>query len=79
MYGNEEELKKDPINHLFKLYVRINSEMSSEKEQIDAQKKEAIDTTALEATSLDEQARAYFKKMVRNETLHFTIGSCLIF
>lgn len=65
LYGNEEELKRDPIDHLFKLYVRINAEMSTEKEAIEAQKKEGKDTTELEANSLDERARGYFKKMVR--------------
>ncbi|KFH43410.1 Arginine--tRNA ligase, cytoplasmic-like protein [Hapsidospora chrysogenum ATCC 11550] len=64
LYGNEEELKRDPIDHLFKLYVRINAEMSTEKEAIEAQKKEGKDTTELEANSLDERARGYFKKMV---------------
>lgn len=64
MYGDEEELKKDPINHLFKLYVRINSEMEEEKKGFEAKKAEGIDVTELEANSLDEQARGYFKMMV---------------
>ncbi|TLS30282.1 hypothetical protein PpBr36_02186 [Pyricularia pennisetigena] len=63
-YGDEEALKKDPINHLFQLYVKINSEMSAEKEQIEAKKKAGEDVTQLEQNSLDDQARAYFKKMV---------------
>ncbi|ELQ34998.1 arginyl-tRNA synthetase [Pyricularia oryzae Y34] len=63
-YGDEEALKKDPINHLFQLYVKINSEMSEEKEQIESKKKAGEDVTQLEQKSLDEQARAYFKKMV---------------
>ncbi|EHK50086.1 hypothetical protein TRIATDRAFT_188579 [Trichoderma atroviride IMI 206040] len=62
-YGNEEALQKDPIDHLFKLYVQINSEMTAEKESIEAQKKEGKDVTELEANSLDEQARRYFKRM----------------
>ncbi|KAL2194717.1 hypothetical protein P885DRAFT_42295 [Corynascus similis CBS 632.67] len=62
-YGDEEALKQDPINHLFQLYVRINTEMSAEKEQIEKRKQEGEDVTALEANSLDEQARRYFKKM----------------
>ncbi len=62
-YGDEEALKKDPINHLFQLYVRINSELTAEKEAIEAQKKEGKDVTEQEANSLDEQARRYFKKM----------------
>ena len=63
--GDEEALKKNPIDHLFKLYVQINAEMSAEKEEIEALKKQGKDTTALEANSLDEQARQYFKRMVR--------------
>lgn len=62
-YGNEEALQKDPIDHLFKLYVQINSEMTAEKESIEAQKKEGKDVAELEANSLDEQARRYFKRM----------------
>lgn len=67
-YGNEEALKKDPIDHLFKLYVQINSEMTAEKESIEAQKKEGKDVTELEANSLDEQARRYFKRMVSDKS-----------
>ncbi|KFG86593.1 arginyl-tRNA synthetase [Metarhizium anisopliae] len=68
--GNEEELNKNPIDHLFKLYVQINAEMSAEKEAIEEQKKEGKDVSALEANSLDEQARQYFRRMTdRDETV----------
>ena len=63
-YGDEEALKRDPIDHLFKLYVRINAEMEEEKKVIEAQKQEGKDTTELQQKSLDEQARGFFKKMV---------------
>lgn len=62
-YGDEDALKKDPINHLFELYVRISAELAAEKAAIEEQKKEGKDVTELEANSLDEQARRYFKKM----------------
>ncbi|KAL2020032.1 hypothetical protein VTK56DRAFT_8935 [Thermocarpiscus australiensis] len=62
-YGDEEALNRDPINHLFQLYVRINAEMSAEKEQIERRKQAGEDVTELEANSLDEQARKYFRKM----------------
>lgn len=62
-YGDEEALAKDPINHLFQLYVKINADMSVEKEEIAKKKEAGEDVTALEADSLDEQARRYFKKM----------------
>jgi len=62
-YGDEEALKKDPINHLFQLYVRINSDMSDEKEEIKKKQEAGEDVTDLLANSLDEQARRYFRKM----------------
>lgn len=62
-WGDEEALKADPINHLFNLYVKINVEMSDEKEAIDAKKKAGEDVTALLEASLDEQARKYFRRM----------------
>ncbi|KAI0008340.1 arginyl-tRNA synthetase [Xylariaceae sp. FL0662B] len=66
-YGNEAELQQDPINHLFQLYVRISAEKEAEKEAIEAKKKEGQDVTELEANSLDEQARRYFKKMTEHD------------
>lgn len=63
-YGDEEALQADPINHLFHLYVRISSEKETQNEEIKALKADGKDTTQLEADSLDEQARRYFKKMV---------------
>jgi arginyl-tRNA synthetase len=68
-YGNEDELKRDPIDHLYRLYVQINAEMTAEKEKIEAEKKDGKDVTELEAKSLDEQARGYFKKMVSTHQL----------
>lgn len=62
-YGDEEALKKDPINHLYELYVRINADMAREKEEIAQEKAEGKDVTDREANSLDEQARQYFRKM----------------
>jgi arginyl-tRNA synthetase len=62
-YGDEAALEADPINHLYELYVRINKDMSEEKEKMEEAKKEGKDITELEANSLDEQARRYFKKM----------------
>jgi arginyl-tRNA synthetase len=67
LYGNEEELQKDPIDHLFQLYVRINREKEDEAEEIEAFKKEGKDTTELEAKSKDELARQYFKRMVEGD------------
>ncbi|KAK3331634.1 hypothetical protein B0T19DRAFT_448147 [Cercophora scortea] len=66
-YGDEEALKADPINHLFQLYVRINADMTAEKEVIEQKKLAGEDVTELEANSLDEQARRYFKKMTEQD------------
>jgi arginyl-tRNA synthetase len=76
-FGNEEALNKDPINHLFDVYVKINSIVSEQdgpikelKEQIKAKKEKNEDVSELEAelaklveASEDESARRYFKSM----------------
>lgn len=62
--GDEEALRKNPIDHLFRLYVQISAEMATEKEAIETQEKEGKDVSSLKANSLDEQARQYFKRMV---------------
>lgn len=67
-YGDEEALKKDPIDHLFRLYVKINAEKDGELAEIEAKKKEGQDVTDLLANSLDEQARRYFRKMTDKDT-----------
>ncbi|KAL3961617.1 hypothetical protein ACCO45_003140 [Purpureocillium lilacinum] len=61
--GSEEELKKNPIDHLFKLYVQINKDMKEENEAIKAKKEAGEEVSELEANSLDEQARKYFRHM----------------
>lgn len=35
-YGNEEELVKDPIHHLFQVYVKINSVRDEQKKKFEA-------------------------------------------
>ncbi|KAI9926398.1 hypothetical protein ASPWEDRAFT_45527 [Aspergillus wentii DTO 134E9] len=76
-FGNEEELTKDPINHLFDVYVKINNILSEQdgpikelKEQIKAKKEKSEDVSELEKeleklvdVSEDEKARRYFKSM----------------
>lgn len=76
-YGNEEELLRDPINHLFDVYVKTNKDMEQEdgpikelKEQIKIKKERNEDITDLEKdlqtridASFDEKARRYFKSM----------------
>lgn len=76
-YGSEEELEKDPINHLFDVYVKINNDVAKEegpikelKEQIKLKKEKNEDVSELEKelnklidASEDEKARRYFKSM----------------
>ncbi|ONH65023.1 Arginine--tRNA ligase, cytoplasmic [Cyberlindnera fabianii] len=50
-YGSEEALEKDPINHLFEVYVKINKDIEEEGDSLP------------EAESTNGKARAYFKKM----------------
>lgn len=76
-FGSEEALNKDPINHLFDVYVKINNIVSQQegpikelKEQIKAKKEKNEDVAELEQelqklvdASEDESARRYFKSM----------------
>lgn len=81
LYGDEEKLVKDPINHLFDVYVKINRDVAEQegpikelKEQIKAKKEKNEDVADLEkkleplvADSWDEKARQYFKSMEDSE------------
>ena len=76
-FGSEEKLQKDPIGHLFDIYVRINQVSGPEQDEINekkdelkaaqAQAKETADLEKqieeLEAKSTNEKARAYFKRL----------------
>ncbi|KAI4132791.1 MAG: hypothetical protein LQ338_000495 [Usnochroma carphineum] len=77
MYGSEEKLQKDPISHLFDIYVEINKiskpeedEINEKKKELEQAEKDGKDTTSiekeiqsLEAKSVNEKARQYFKRM----------------
>lgn len=77
MYGSEEKLERDPIGHLFDIYVEINKVSKPEEDEIKDLKEELKqagehkkDTTDLEerianleAKSVNEKARQYFKKL----------------
>jgi arginyl-tRNA synthetase len=76
-YGSEEALLKDPINHLFDVYVKINKDMGEQevpikelRETIKNKKEKNEDVSAEEGelqklvdASDDEKARRYFKSM----------------
>lgn len=51
-YGDAAQLKADPINHMFEIYVRINKEKEAEA---------AKDPEGFSAT--DQEARDYFRRM----------------
>ncbi|TPX47354.1 arginine---tRNA ligase [Synchytrium endobioticum] len=53
-YGCQEQLKADPIRHLFDVYVKINKDMGKVKE-------------ASIYKEINEAARAYFKRMEEGE------------
>lgn len=77
VFGNEEKLLRDPINHLFEVYVNVNNISSEQegpikelKEQIKTKKEKSEDVSTREQelaklvdASEDEKARRYFKSM----------------
>ena len=77
MYGSEDELERNPIGHLFDIYVKINKvskpeedeikELKDEQKQAEEQKKDTTDLERkiadLEAQSVNEKARQYFRKL----------------
>ncbi|CAG57752.1 uncharacterized protein GVI51_A01947 [Nakaseomyces glabratus] len=50
-YGDEEKLAKDPIHHLYEVYVRINKDIEEEGDSLP------------ESESTNGKAREYFKRM----------------
>ena len=66
-YGDEKALEENPIGHLYDLYVKINKELSDEKEEIRSLEVEGKDASQLKNEGLDEQARRYFKAMCEND------------
>ncbi|XPS74587.1 Arginine--tRNA ligase [Ascochyta lentis] len=80
-FGSEEELVKNPIGHLYDIYVKVSNIQKEEadkakllKAEVAKDKEEGKDTSAKEAEitkieteGIDEQARKYFKGMVDGE------------
>lgn len=76
-YGSEEELERDPINHLFNIYVQINRDSKPEEDALKEKKEELKqaqehkrdtaelekEVTGLESNSVLEDARQYFKRL----------------
>ncbi|KAI9823006.1 MAG: hypothetical protein M1832_002660 [Thelocarpon impressellum] len=63
MYGNEEALQRDPIAHLYDIYVEINKLHGPEHDLITEKKKAGEDTTELFEKSWGKKAQGYFKRM----------------
>ncbi|KAK3372299.1 arginyl-tRNA synthetase [Podospora didyma] len=66
-YGVQEEFERDPIRHLFKVYVQISGDFKPEEELYKAAKKRGEDTSVLESQGLLGASKAFFKKMEDNE------------
>lgn len=62
-YGDEAKLEKDPINHLFEVYVKINKDIEAEKEASAATVADDAPAGTTPASETDELARNYFKEM----------------
>lgn len=81
LYGSEEELEKNPIGHLYDVYVKISKTAAEEadtikaaKEEITKLKEKGEDTSAeqqkikkIEEEGVDERARQYFKRMTEGD------------
>ncbi|KAF8545190.1 hypothetical protein BDD12DRAFT_871871 [Trichophaea hybrida] len=66
-FGSEEELVKDPIHHLFNVYVKINQIISEEK----AEEKEKADAAGEKQAyngPTDDEAREFFARMEAGDT-----------
>ncbi|KAF2868212.1 hypothetical protein BDV95DRAFT_610183 [Massariosphaeria phaeospora] len=81
LYGSEEELVKNPIGHLYDVYVKISKKAAEEADLIKSIKADIVglqekgESTAeleariqkVEAEGVDQAARDYFKRMVDGE------------
>ena len=60
-YGDEKKLARDPIRHLFDVYVRVNKDIEREKEEEGGESISGLKGSSNESTN--EKARNYFKRM----------------
>ncbi|KAF2807160.1 arginyl-tRNA synthetase [Mytilinidion resinicola] len=82
-FGSEEELVKNPIGHLYDVYVKISKISAEEADKVKALKEEAAaakekgdaegaeklekEYTKIQEEGVDERARKYFKRMADGE------------
>ena len=66
-YGSEEQLAKDPINHLFEVYVKVNNDVREEASEATGEPAVAdaadADEKKVQASSTNEKARQFFRRM----------------
>ncbi|KAI5955739.1 SYR1 [Candida jiufengensis] len=65
-YGSEEQLAKDPINHLFEVYVKINNDVRNETSETIGESGEFDASEQDEKkiqSSTNEEARQFFRRM----------------
>lgn len=62
-YGDEGAFAKDPIAHLFDIYVKISADFQPEDDAFKAAAKRGEDTLILESKGLLGEAKTYFKRM----------------
>jgi arginyl-tRNA synthetase len=62
-YGDEKALEKDPIQHLYQIYVKINSLLTDERNEIERTEEDGKDASQFRSEGLDAQARRFFKAM----------------
>ena len=63
MFGNEEELLRDPVAHLYDIYVEVNKLHVPEHDRIKEMKKNGEDTTEVFDKSWGKKAQGYFRRM----------------
>ncbi|KAI0532330.1 arginyl-tRNA synthetase [Xylaria digitata] len=62
-YSDEAAFSRNPIGHLFDIYVKISADFEPEEEAFKAATKRGEDTSELESKGLLGQAKACFKRM----------------
>ncbi|KAH8893655.1 arginyl-tRNA synthetase [Thozetella sp. PMI_491] len=62
-HGDDAAFSKDPIGHLFDIYVKISADFKPEDDAYKAAAKLGQDTAKLETQGLLGEAKAYFKRM----------------
>ena len=86
-YGSEEKLQRDPIGHLFDVYVEISKvskpeedEIKERRDQLKLLKQRKEDTAklegeiiTLEAKTVNEKARQFFKQLENGDAEAFAI------